>query len=90
MSAAPASARSAFPAPQPGSSWRAPRRASSRAEPATAFGNPQTVALGTQAAQYHPRVALNDDEVAVAWSDLSQTHPSQPFSADAAPSRWLT
>jgi PKD repeat protein len=50
----------------------------------TVFGSPQTVALGTPASQYHPRVAVNDDEVAVAWNDLGQTHPSTQFSADAA------
>ena len=51
---------------------------------ATLFGGPQTVALGTPASQYHPRVAVNDEEVAVAWNDLSQTRPSTQFSADAA------
>ena len=55
-----------------------------------AFTSPQTVPLGTPSAQYRPRVAANDDEVALAWEDVTaQAEPRRPQST-VRPSRWLT
>lgn len=49
-----------------------------------AFTAPQTVPLGNTGAQYHPRVALNGDEVALAWDDLTQSGRQSSFSVDGA------
>ena len=49
-----------------------------------AFNSPQTVPLGTPSAQYRPRVAANDNEVALAWEDVTGTSRAPDAAVDGA------
>ena len=49
-----------------------------------AFTSPQTVPLGTRSAQYRPHIAANDDEVALAWEDVTGTGRASHASVDGA------
>ncbi len=79
---------SAAPFCNPGSSAKlevATATPTQLASPAgVAFTTPVSVPLGTTDGQYHARVAANDSEVAIAWDDLTQTHPQAQYSVDGA------
>ncbi|MDE3131105.1 MAG: PKD domain-containing protein [Acidobacteriota bacterium] len=49
-----------------------------------AFAAAQPVPVGATGAQYRPRVALNDAEVALAWDELPQSGRDSSLNADAA------